>query len=299
MNNKKTGIVFGANGYLGRHLVYFLKKTNFSVQAFDIQDKFEDFAIDYSKLDILSVENLKNIDWNVNCVFMFAGITGTHNGFTDYEKFVNVNEIGLLNILNEIRKSNYRPRIVYPSTRLVYKGSNVPLREDDQKQSKTIYAINKIACERILEIYRNSFDIPYTIYRICVPYGNSFGTDYSYGTIGFFLNQAKNNGAINLYGDGSLRRTFTNVEDICQQMIQSCLYDKSANQAYNIIGEEYSLKEIALLVAKKYNAKLTFSEWPDKDFRIESGHTVFNSQKIKNDFCFELKNSIEKWLAQI
>ena len=98
MNNKKTGIVFGANGYLGRHLVYFLKKANFSVQAFDIQDKFEDFAIDYLKLDILSVENLKNIDWNVNCIFMFAGITGTHNGFIDYKKFVKVNEIGLLNI---------------------------------------------------------------------------------------------------------------------------------------------------------------------------------------------------------
>jgi UDP-glucose 4-epimerase len=173
------------------------------------------------------------------------------------------------------------------------------LKEDDPKESKTIYAVNKNACENILEVYRNSFDIAYTIYRICVPYGNNLGTDYSFGTIGNFLNQAKSKATINLYGDGSLRRTFTHVEDICEQIIKSCLNGKSANQVYNTIGEEYSLKEIALLIAKKYNAKLILSQWPDKDFRIESGHTVFNSDKIKNEFKLELKHSFENWLARI
>lgn len=299
MINRKTCIVFGANGYIGRHLIYFLKHADFNVKAFDTQEKFEIFEIDYLKINILNIKKIKNIDWNVDCIFMFAGITGTHNGFDNFNRFVNVNEKGLLNILNEIRKSYFRPRIIYPSTRLIYRGSNTPLREDAQKESKTIYAINKFACENILEAYRNSFDIPYTIYRICVPYGNNLGSDYSYGTIGNFLDQAKNKGTINLYGNGSLRRTFTNVEDICKQIIESCLNDKSVNQVYNTIGEEYSLKEIALLVANKYNAKLTFSEWPDKDLRIESGHTVFNSEKLKNDFNFELKNLFKIWLAQI
>ena len=299
MDNNKKCIVFGANGYLGRHLVYFLKNANINVKAVDIQDRFESFEIDYLKLDISNIESFKNINWDLDYVFIFAGITGTYNGFDNYNEYVIVNEIGLLNILDEIRKSNFRPRVVFPSSRLVYKGSDIPLKEDDQKVAKTIYGINKIACENILEVYRNSFDIPYTIYRICVPYGNNLGEDYSYGTIGFFLNQAKNIGTINLYGDGSLRRTFTNVEDICNQLILSCLNEKSSNQIYNTIGEEYSLKEIAVLVANKCNAKLTFSEWPDKDFRIESGHTVFNSQKIKNDFNLKLKNSIKKWLIQI
>jgi UDP-glucose 4-epimerase len=299
MYNNRKCIVFGANGYLGRHLVYFLKNADFDVKAFDIQDNFESFETDYLKLDISKVFNLKNIDWNVDYIFIFAGITGTFNGFNNYNKFIIINEISLLNILNEIRKSDFRPRVIFPSSRLVYKGSDSPLKEEDQKEAKTIYAVNKIACENILEAYNNSFDIPYTIYRLCVPYGNILGTDYSYGTIGFFLNQAKNKGTINLYGDGSLRRTFTNVEDICNQVILSCPKKKSVNQVYNTMGEEYSLKEIALLVTDKYNAKLTFSEWPDTDFRIESGHTVFDSQKIKNDFNLELKNSVENWLAQI
>jgi UDP-glucose 4-epimerase len=297
--NEKTCIVFGANGYIGRHLVYFLKNNGFKIKASDIQNKFESFDIDYFKSDIVNADDLKGIDWAVGYVFMFAGITGTRNGFDNYEKFVKVNEIGLLNVLNEIRKSNFRPRVVYPSTRLVYKGSNLPLREDSQRESKTIYAINKIACENILEAYMNSFDIPYTIYRVCVPYGNNLGTDYSYGTIGFFLNQAKNKGIINLYGDGLLRRTFTNIEDICDQIILSCLNDKSANQVYNTIGEEFSLKEIASMIAVKYKADLTTSKWPDLDLLTESGHTVFNSQKIENDFNLKLNNSFKNWLACI
>lgn len=292
MKNRKTCIVFGANGYIGRHLDYFLKNEDYNVKAFDIQGKFGSF-------DITNIENLKNIDWNVDCVFMFAGLSGTFNGFDNYKNYIDINEIGLLNILNEIRKSNCRPRVVFPSSRLVYKGSDIPLRENDAKEPKTIYAVNKIACENILEMYWNSFDIPYVIYRICVPYGNNLGTDYSYGTIGNFLNQANGKRRINLYGDGTLRRTFTSVEDICKQIILSCLDDKSANQVYNTMGEEYSLKEVALFVACKYGAQLAFSEWPGQDFRIESGHTVFDSQKFQNDFNYELKDTIENWLAKI
>jgi len=143
----------------------------------------------------------------------------------------------------------------------------------------------------------NSFQIPYTIYRICVPYGNNIGEVYSYGTIGYFLNQAKNKGVINLYGDGSLRRTFTHIEDICKQIIHSCRSNKSINQVYNTMGEQYNLKETAMMIAEKYNANITFSDWPENDHRIESGHTVFNSQKIQTNFNLELKYSFKDWLA--
>ena len=299
MEARNACIVFGAGGYIGRHLSGYLADSGFNVKAYDLDDAIESFDIDYSKIDISDIRELKHIDWNVRYVFMFAGITGTWNGFDHYDQYVKVNEIGLLNILHEIAKSESKPRIVFPSSRLVYKGSDLPLNEDDQKDTKTIYAVNKTACENILYAYMNSFMIPYTIYRICVPYGNHYGEDYSFGTIGSFLNQAKNIGAINLYGDGSLRRTFTHIEDICKQIILSCQSDKSLNQVYNTMGEPYSLKEAALMIAEKHDAKVTFSEWPEKAHRIESGHTVFDSQKFENDFNLELDHSFKEWLAQL
>lgn len=297
MEAKNTCIVFGAAGYIGRHLVGYLADSGFNIKAYDLEKTIESFDCDYSSIDISNAGELQGINWNVEYVFMFAGITGTWNGFDNYDKYVKVNEIGLQHVLQEIAKSEFRPRIVYPSSRLVYKGSDLPLREDDPTETKTIYAINKVACENLLYAYMNAFKIPYTIYRICVPYGNNSGEDYSFGTIGSFLNQAGNKGAINLYGDGSLRRTLTHIEDICKQIINSCQSSKSLNQVYNTMGEEYSLKEIALMIAEKQDAKLTFSDWPEKDHRIESGHTVFNSQKLQNDFNLELKHSFKEWLS--
>ena len=298
MSDRKKCIVFGANGYIGRHLVKFLKDGDFKVLATDIQDHFVSADVDYFKTDIVEVENLKGFDWNVDYIFMFAGLTGTTKSFENYNQYIKINELGLLNVLNEIRKSDLRPRIVFPSTRLVYKGSNTPLKEEDPKEAKTIYAVNKIACENTLKAYSGSFNLPYTIYRICVPYDDHFEAEYSYGTIGFFLNQAKSRGTINLFGDGSLRRTFTGIEDVCKQIIHSCQSEKSVNQVYNIMGEAFSLKEIATLIAEKYKAHIAFSEWPEEHLRIESGDTVFNSGKIESEFILSLLYSFEHWLAK-
>ena len=296
---EKRCIVFGANGYIGRHLVHFLLQAKNDVLAFDVQDKQLNPIINYEVTDISDSMSLQGIDWNVDFVFIFAGITGTYDGFDSYGKFVKVNEIGLLNILNGIRKSNFRPRIVFPSTRLVYKGSAKALKEDDVKDPKTIYAINKLACESYLEAYKNSFDISYTTYRICVPYGNIFGSDYSYGTVGAFISQAKNNSIIKLYGDGSLRRTFSHVKDICQQIIFSCSDEKARNQIFNASGEDFSLKEVATIIAEKYNAKLNFTEWAEKDLYIESGNTVFDASKLQKICQISIDNGIIDWVKKI
>lgn len=212
---------------------------------------------------------------------MFAGKTGTKIGFDCYDEYISSNEISLINLLDAIRKSSYRPRVIFPSSRLIYKGKEKPLIEEDEKEAKTIYAVNKLACENILYAYRNMYDIPYTIYRICIPFGNKFVNDYSFGTIGFFIRQAKDKGVISLYGDGCNKRTFTSIEDLCKQIECSALLRESINQIYNIGGVTYSLADAAKVVAKKYNAFLNLVPYPADDLKIESGSTVFDSTKIE------------------
>jgi UDP-glucose 4-epimerase len=288
-------MVFGANGYIGRHMVHFLARTGARVRAFDIHEQSIIQGEEYEKIDITDGLKLHRLDWNADFVFMFAGFTGPYRGFDHYQEFMRVNEIGLLNILTAIRNSNYRPRLIFPSSRLVYKGSDLPLKENDEKYPKTIYAINKLACEHFLEVFHNAFGINYTVYRIGVPYGNVVGADPSQGTMGFFLNQARNDSRIRLYGDGSLRRTFTHIEDLYRQIITSCGDERSLNEIYNILGEDLSLKEVATIVADACNAAISFTDWPEKDLRIESGHTVFNSWKLQHAFDVALKRTVKDW----
>jgi UDP-glucose 4-epimerase len=279
MNDKIRCAVIGGNGYIGRHIVAYLRSMNISTHCYDLSG--EDSS-GFTQIDLADKESIHKIDINVDYIFFMTGLTGTYIGFDRYDDFIDINEKALLHLLTAIRSSPYRPRIIYPSSRLVYKGNeNKCLAEDDEKDGKTIYAINKICSEMLLNVYEKCFNIPYTIFRICVPYGDDFSQGYSFGTIGFFIKQALARKDIVLYGDGNLKRTFTNISDICALMINCSLKKQSENEIYNIGGETLSLKDAALIIARKYGVNVSFAPWPKQDLLIESGSTMFDDSKIQ------------------
>lgn len=277
----KKCCVIGANGFIGKHIVDYLQRHyGTEVNCYDIVEQAE--LPNYHCVDLTNRTAVENIDLNVDYIFDFAGLTGTYAGFDSYEKYVGINEVALLNLLDVIRKSPFRPKVVFPSTRLVYKGVNKPLKESDEKESKTIYAANKLACEGYLQAYHDSFDIPYTVFRICIPYGNLLSNDYSFGTIGFFIKQAKAGKDITLYGGGTIKRTFTHMEDLCSQVIEGVFSPESNGEIYNVGGETLSLHDAAEIIAKKYGVNVTAVPWPERDLRIESDHTYFDDTKIQS-----------------
>lgn len=300
MVRKKSKIaIIGANGYVGRNMSFYLINNGYEVINFDIQDTTEYNWMEYYKLDILDKISLEKIPTDSDFIFLFSGITGTYEGFDKYKEFIEINEIGLLNILDYIRRYDLKSRIIFPSTRLVYKGvQGLELTEEMDKNPKTIYAINKLSCEQILKLYSENFEINYNIFRICVPYGNLVGDDYSYGTIGFFLDQMYKLSKITLFGDGSLRRTFTNIEDLCKIIQQTIELKESENQIFNIGGENLSLKEVAEKISKKFpNTTIEYSPWNNRSLKIESGDTVFNSNKLDNLVHYEYLHNFESWLT--
>jgi UDP-glucose 4-epimerase len=291
-------ITLGSNGYLGRHLAYFLRQYGFENRNYDLHAQLIQEIGDYESIDITRREDLAQLDADVDFIFLFAGITGTAEGFDRFEEYVSVNEIGLLNVLTWMRETGCRARVVFPSTRLVYKGrKHYALKEDDPKEAKTIYAANKITAENMLRIYHNTFDINFTIFRICVPYGNLFGDAYSYGTLGFFLDQARSGNDITLFGDGSIRRTFTHVEDICHNIIKAVRREGTANEVFNIGGEDLSLKEAATLIATKFGVQVKYIAWPEMAMKLESDDTVFDGSRLQALVQYENKHSVKEWLT--
>ena len=280
--------IIGGKGYIGKHLDYYLQQRGITSLVYDVQELDEP---NYKKIDITNPASVAEIDLDVDYIFMFAGLTGTYTGFDKYETYNAINELGLMNLLNAIRNSKFRSKIIFPSTRLVYKGVDKALKETDEKETKTIYAVNKIACEGLLQAYNASFDIPYTVFRICIPYGNLLSADYSFGTVGFFIKQASAGKDITLYGGGNIKRTFTHMEDLCYQVVEGAFNPNSNGEIYNIGGETYSLREAAEIVASKFGTNVVDVPWPERDLRIESDHTYFDDTKIRTLLNFgEYKN---------
>lgn len=292
----KTVSIIGANSYIARNVILTLKQLEYNILLYDYTAKHVDNEANYTQIDILNRESVSKINFNCDVVFMFVGKTGSINGFEDYSSFLNINEMALLNVLNEYRNQNSNAKIIFPSTRLVYKGKKGVLNEDSEKEFKTIYAMNKYACEKYLEQYHSVYGIRYCIFRICVPYGTLVLNASSTGTAEFMLSKALNGQNITLYGDGSARRTLTHMEDLCDTLVKGAFDERCVNTTYNIGGEDYSLKEMAVLIANKYGVGVDYIEWPTIARKIESGDTVFDDKKLRNIIGNTIEHKFLDWI---
>jgi len=292
-------ITIGSNGYLGRHLAHFLKIAGFENSNYDIHPKSVFGVENYKALDITDNQAFSQLNPDVDFIFMFAGLSGTAEGFDRFEDFFRVNEIGLLHLLTWMKDTNCRARVVFPSSRLVYKGKKDQLlKEDDPKETRTIYAVNKLAAENLLWMYQNAFGVDYSVFRICVPYGNLFDNHFSYGTIGFFLSKAQKNEDIVLFGDGLIRRTFTHIEDICRNIIRAVQSENTSNEIYNIGGENLTLLEAAGAIANSYGVNVKFTGWPKLALKLETGDTVFNDEKLRNAGFGSYEHTLADWIKK-
>ena len=299
LNEKMKIAVFGANGYIGRHLVHYITLIKLHVvTCFDIQAKYNGVEnVDYIQIDITNKTQFAKCG-RFDQIYFFSGLSGTAISLQNYADFIRVNEIGLLNLLDHYKDVYLKPKIIFPSTRLVYRGvKGKPLVEKSEKECKTIYACTKWAGEGFLEIYGNMYGFNYTIFRIGVPYGKVVNGNLSYGTVGFFLERATNGKPIILFGDGQVRRTFTHVLDVCRQIVETAIFDESSGECFNVDGETYSLADVAGLIAVRYGVQVEHTDWPALDLGLESGDTIFDAAKIRSIFPQTLTCSLDRWLC--
>jgi len=296
----KKAIIIGANSYIARNLIETLKSnTDIEVTiCCDYQDCHFDNVDSYQKINVLDSDSLKQLDLKVDHIFFFTGKTGTAAGFDEYDSFIDINEKSLLNLLSVYKRQESRAKIIFPSTRLVYKGKEGLQKEDSEKEFKTVYAMNKFACEQYLEMYASVYGIRYCIFRICVPYGSLVPGASSYGTAEFMIERASKGENITLFGDGSVRRTLTYIGDLCETLLAGALSPVCENDIFNVGGEDYSLSDMASLIAKKYNVKVGYKKWPEIALKIESGDTVFDSDKLDDLIGYKRKTSFSDWILR-
>lgn len=290
--------IIGANSYIARNLIYLVgqQQTDVEWRLYDAAETQVDGEANYKQINLLDKESVAEIDFDCDLIYMFVGKTGSAVGFDQYELFNNINQTTLLHVIDEYRRQQSKAKIVFPSTRLVYKGQEKLLKETDEKEYKTIYAINKFACEQYLEAYNRVYGVKYCTLRICIPYGTLIPNASSYGTLEFMLKKATGGEDITLFGDGKQRRTFTYMKDLCEVLWQAGISEVCVNDVYNVGGEDYSLDAVAQMVGAKYGVKVAHIDWPKTEQLIESGSTVFDSTKLDSIIGNHYYMSVEQWL---
>ena len=227
-------IVTGSAGFIGSHLCTRLLADqhqvigvdNYNSDIYDNHHKYKNVATNKEhpnytdvRSDILDYDFAADND----VVVHLAGYANVRKSFAYPELFVRNNVECTTKILNDITKSagghdgrrngQKMPLFIYASSSSVY-GTNttVPFTETDELTNiVSPYAATKKMCEDIVEVYARTKLLNAIGLRFFTVYGPGGRPDMA---IYKFLQNMIKNRPITVYGDGSMRRDYTYIDDI-------------------------------------------------------------------------------------
>jgi CDP-paratose 2-epimerase len=193
----------------------------------------------------------------VGHVFHLAAQVAVTTSLADPRTDFEINTLGTLNLLEELRAQERPPSIVYTSTNKVYGGledirlqgngkryepvdPNIAARgisESRPLDFHTPYGCSKGAAEQYVLDYSRSYGIPAVVFRMSCIYGpHQFGTE-DQGWVAHFLIRALEATPITLYGDGRQVRDVLFVEDLVNAFLLAWSnIARLAGNAFNIGG---------------------------------------------------------------
>ncbi|MBF0430925.1 MAG: NAD-dependent epimerase/dehydratase family protein [Fibrobacteria bacterium] len=293
--------IIGAGGYIGKNIFHYLKNAKkFTITCYGKYTDNDFFEDQYYYLDLNKKDMINKIDWpRFDRILYLAGYNSPALSFEKIYDYFTINCLAVSTILLKI--ANHATEFIYISTRLVYNEKDnyayESIRENETTHFLTPYAISKFAAEEVIRTYSNYYNIKSAVFRLCVPYGNLIKgpVDFSYGTMGMFIKNARSGKNIVLYGNGDQMRTFTHIEFLCKSLVNKI---KDKFDVYNLPGEKHSLKKVASIIAAKYKVEIDFVDWPKESLLLESGNTIFNDEKYYTTFSHKYDYSIETYYTK-
>ena len=260
---KKTAVVTGAGGFIGHHMVKYLKKKGYWVRGVDIKKpEYEKTSADEFLLaDLREYKNALKATRDVDVVFNFAANMGGI-GFIETVHAEIMHDNALINIhMLEAAKNNKIKRYFYSSSACIYptfkqKGTkNLGLKESDAYPADpdNEYGWEKLYTERLCASYYQDCGLETRVARFHNIYGPlgtwQGGREKSPAAICRKVALAKQNGTIDVWGDGKQGRSYCYVEDCIEGVYRLTMSD--IRQPLNIGSDRLvSINQLIDIVAK-------------------------------------------------
>ncbi|MEO2131227.1 MAG: NAD-dependent epimerase/dehydratase family protein [Microbacterium sp.] len=223
----------GDAGFIGFHLANALLGGGHEVLGIDGMTDYYDVQLKRDRLAQLEkwdrfthvTERLEATDsvtkWIVDfapsAVFHLAAQAGVRYSLEAPQAYLDSNVSGTFSVLEAARVAKV-DHLLVASTSSVYGGNDrLPFAETDTTRAPmSLYAASKIAAEALAHSYANLWDIPTTCFRFFTVYGPWGRPDMA---LFKFVSAIKAGRAIDVYGQGSMRRDFTYIDDLVRSMV--------------------------------------------------------------------------------
>ena len=290
-------LVTGVCGFIGFNLAKkFLKLyPNSTVYGIDNFDNY--YSVKLKKVRLKLLKEFKNFNFNnvdifeknkiklyfknkkFDYVIHLAAQAGVRYSLVNPKKFIQVNLLGYLNLLNEL-KNNKPKKIFYASSSSVY-GDNVnfPLKEKEKLNPKNIYGVSKKLNEDISKYYSKKFNLNMIGMRFFTIYGEWGRPDM------FFLKLFKSaftKEIFNLNNRGNHHRDFTYIGDIFSMINILIVKKTKKNDVYNFCSNNpIDITKIVNKVKKRYPVKINLRALQKADIIKTHGSNIKIIKKTK------------------
>jgi UDP-glucose 4-epimerase len=280
-------LVTGGAGYIGSHAIKALRRSGFEPLIFDnFSTGHRDFqgTTRLVEGDLSSPESLKKVfqAYRIDAVMHFAAKALVPESHRNPELYYATNVTGGINLLTAMKNAGVR-HVIFSSTCATY-GSpeRVPIDEETPQRPINPYGETKLAFERALKWFRETYGIEYLALR----YFNAAGADAD-GDIGedhdpethlipLVLDAAMGRKpGVNIFGtdyptpDGTCVRDYIHVSDLASAHVvglQALIAGTVDSQAMNLgTGKGYSVREVVETAQRTTKSSFKVTEAPRRE----------------------------------
>jgi UDP-glucuronate 4-epimerase len=290
-------LVTGAAGFIGCNLSKRLVKNGHDVLAIDNYSNY--YSIELKEARVKNLLNpvglqVRNVDIcdenelsklykenNFEVVINLAAQAGVRLSLTEYDKYTQSNLNGFGNILR-MNLIHEVPNFLYASSSSVYGDlASIPYIESEQNLSpNSFYGATKLANEVLAKGSTRNNKVKSRGLRLFTAYGPWGRPDMAYLRI---INSALQEKEFSLFGDGSIERDFTFVDDVTR-MVDKLMIDL-VDKPYGFSdlvnlggGKPSSMLELISTVEAILDTKIKINNKPK--FESDSKKTMADSRYL-------------------
>lgn len=222
----KRALVTGGAGFIGSHVADLLLENGYEVEIIDDLSRGKRANAPASavlhELSIVSPEAARVVsDGTFDLIVHLAAQIDVRISVSDPLFDAGTNILGTVNLLEALRRSGGRARVVFTSTGgAIYGDFHAPPNlETYSKDPESPYAISKLASEYYLAYYDRLHGIEHVALRFGNVYGPRQDRHGEAGVVAIFCTRILERKPLTIYGDGRQTRDYVYVGDVARAVL--------------------------------------------------------------------------------
>jgi GDP-D-mannose 3', 5'-epimerase len=306
---RQTALVAGAGGFIGHHMVSYLKSLGYWVRGTDIKlPEFESSRADEFELaDLRRWDDCRKVTREVDEVYQLAADMGGIGYITAYRADVARNNVLINAHMLEAAAENGVSRYFFSSSACIYPMSLqesedvTPLKEEDAypAEPEEGYGWEKLYAEKLCQYYAEEGKLDTRVARFHNVYGpvGTFegGREKAPAAICRKVALASEGGEIEVWGDGQQTRSFMYVDDCVEGIYR--IAQSGHSEPLNLGTDTLvSIDELVRLVADVAGKAITVRHDPSKPQGVRGRNS--DNSRLREVLGWEPATTLEDGLRK-